>query len=619
MAMAMSFPMRGYYMSNNEPTKKEKSFLEREHEQGLNAVENDVTDESSESDEKTVIKGQTKFKEFMSTPLIRGATVVGTIVIVGAITLAVSMQDGGSKESIDGRDGVTGVEVNTITKQGDHITEGQAQHLTEQQRLQAEQAAAEGKTNAVVITTYTADKQNQTATIYQQETVTTKVIAQEFLIDGKNMFDTSRYERRTFADTGETYFYDKQTKNQITLTTEKQVELRDLDLKTKGHSDVKVYGQNQPQNAIFNTQQQSGQNPNQAHNNNSGNGGNGGQQQQAQAGDASQEQPEFTEDADVASARARLATGYTTYHAQVTDIQNQYSVNQQTYMNHREQQLQQRMAYTNGSFSQAQNNVQQLMNRGQSFAPLQFGVPKSQNQQQQQNNQQPNPQYQNQQNNGSYQKINYNTSGNTQLTQSAANTPLPKGVIRAGTSFAVVVTKEVNTDYTTSVQGYIASGPFTGSTVHGYVVQQNRDIGVVFTAVQRPNPRLPLIAVNARAEGFTKGSNVSTDVNRHYVQNYTHAIITSAISGYGNAYSNLGESTTITRADGSTVTTNDGKTTEREIYGNIAQQLGTRLQQDIAHLGNRPPTFKIAVGTVLQMRIITDWDTNTTTNSISTM
>lgn len=202
---------------------------------------------------------------------------------------------------------------------------------------------------------------------------------------------------------------------------------------------------------------------------------------------------------------------------------------------------------------------------------------------------------------------------------SATNGLLPNHVVRAGTTYQVVVTKTANSDVGNVVEARIANGPFAGSTVYGVMVPKGRDIGVNFTSIQRPNPRSPIIAVKAVAANFkVDKAQIATSVDRHYVQNYTAAAATSMLKGYGDAYSSRNRAgTTIERSDGTIITSTEGQSTSREVRANIAQDFSARLQKDLEHyLGERPPTFIIKAGTLLNMRITADWDTRQTVSSI---
>lgn len=203
------------------------------------------------------------------------------------------------------------------------------------------------------------------------------------------------------------------------------------------------------------------------------------------------------------------------------------------------------------------------------------------------------------------------------VTGLTSNGLLPVSVMRAGTTWQMVVTNSVNTDEGLQVIGQLVTGKFAGSRIYGYAVQQGRSVGVVFNQIVPPNPRKPLIPISAMAT--TIGSEkpaVATSKNSHYVQNYGVMIATSAISGYGDAYANTG-TTVIQQSDGTVITAKDKDVDKEQVTGEILSKVGQQLSSDISKLGNRPPTFKIAQGTVLNVTLLQNLDINSTTDSLS--
>lgn len=194
---------------------------------------------------------------------------------------------------------------------------------------------------------------------------------------------------------------------------------------------------------------------------------------------------------------------------------------------------------------------------------------------------------------------------------------LPKNVLRAGTTWQMIVTNSVNTDEGLQVVGEIINGKFSGSKLYGIATPQGRSIGVNFTQILPPNPRKPAIPIQAMATTvFTEKTAVATSKDNHYGQNYGVMVLTSAIEGYGSAYSGTG-TTVVNQSDGTVITSKDDKVSSKEITGNIANQVGSRLSQDIAKLGERPPTFKIAQGTVLNVVLTQNLDINAITDTLA--
>lgn len=193
---------------------------------------------------------------------------------------------------------------------------------------------------------------------------------------------------------------------------------------------------------------------------------------------------------------------------------------------------------------------------------------------------------------------------------------LPKNVIRAGTKWQVVITKPVNTDEGLQVVGEIVGGKFSGSTIYGMVQQSGRNIGVQFNTIAQPNSRKPLMPIMAYATTLgTQKTAVSKDVNNHYVQNYGIKGLTAILRGYGEAYENSGENVIITD-NGTVITTTDSKPSSDKIRGEVLGELGKDLTADIGKLGNRAPTYKIPMGTVVNVVLSNDLDVNGISSSI---
>lgn len=193
---------------------------------------------------------------------------------------------------------------------------------------------------------------------------------------------------------------------------------------------------------------------------------------------------------------------------------------------------------------------------------------------------------------------------------------LPINVIRAGTKWQAVITKSVNTDEGLQVIGELVTGKFAGSTVYGVIEQSGRDIGVRFTSIAPPNPRKPLIPLSAYATtiGGQKTA-VSTDKKNHYLQNYGIMTLTSILQGVGDAYEDSGETSVITDS-GNIITTKPSEPSSKKIRGEVLGELGEKLNEDISKLGGRAATYKVAIGTVVNVVLSDDLDINGTASSI---
>lgn len=208
-------------------------------------------------------------------------------------------------------------------------------------------------------------------------------------------------------------------------------------------------------------------------------------------------------------------------------------------------------------------------------------------------------------------------------TPNSTNNPqsprlLPTSTIRQGTAWLVMITQDVNSDKSNTVQGIILDGYYKGATIRGRIVQigsRNQNITVQFDTIEPKNPRQPIVVLSAEAMNLKDNSPaVATDIDRHYVQNYGAIVLESVAQGYGEAYSNVGETTVVTDS-GNVVTTRSNKPDTATVRGEAIGALADRLNQDIVRLGNRPMTFKIAKGTVVKVRLLSNLDTITGTST----
>lgn len=189
-------------------------------------------------------------------------------------------------------------------------------------------------------------------------------------------------------------------------------------------------------------------------------------------------------------------------------------------------------------------------------------------------------------------------------------------VLRAGTNIPVIVTKSVNTDEGTRVTAEIISGKFAGSKVYGTVYPTGRSMGIRFDRIAPKNPKKPLIPINAIANTIgTQKEAVATNIKRHYGQNYGILALTSILEGYGEAYSDAGQTSIVTDS-GNVVTVTDGEVDSDKIRGKVIGSLGSRLTNDVSRLGNRAPTYYVAQGTVVNMVLTSNWDTTSVASDL---
>lgn len=194
---------------------------------------------------------------------------------------------------------------------------------------------------------------------------------------------------------------------------------------------------------------------------------------------------------------------------------------------------------------------------------------------------------------------------------------LASHIVRVGTTWNVVVENEVNTDNGTTVFARALSGPYAGSRLIGTINSAGiagRSAGVVFETLipERRNKN----AIPIRAVGMTLGdldTNISTSVNRHFLQRYSALIAQGITGGYGEAYSgNTGVTSQVINPDGSVTTvSNKEQPDSKEIRGQVIGQLGSELQGEFSRVRARPATFTVARGTPLTIMFVENVDNKT--------
>lgn len=194
---------------------------------------------------------------------------------------------------------------------------------------------------------------------------------------------------------------------------------------------------------------------------------------------------------------------------------------------------------------------------------------------------------------------------------------LPKNIIRAGTKWQAVITNQVNSDDGLQVTAELVTGKLAGSTVYGVIRPSGRNVGVQWETIAPPNPRKPLIPIEAYATTLASNkTGISDDVTYHYGQNYGIKALTSIMKGYGEAYADSNQTVTY-GPDGNVTSVTSGKPDSKEIRGEVLKELGDQLTQDIAKLGNRAPTYKVPMGKIVNIVLSSDFDINGTAQSIN--
>lgn len=588
---------------------------------------------------------------------ILGNTWVRLVLIIGGILttlfLIVFIRGMGDEQVRFNFGETTSIEVNTEKTGRDNLNKEQAAYLMELQREEARRKARAGESSAAVIElpkasvddinlaeqTQLVSIDTQTTDRYaaekaRQEALRAAIEAQRNENKLNLSTNTGRYKEVGSAADGSGYYVDQQT-NQIVVpppaVSSEELYERQLAAQRQMAPTPPRSSQQGTYNTQYNGSQGQGGNQYPQDNNNYGGANNGGQGG-ASAPDSEQAANQRQPDPDLPIIQQKL---YDSYEQQMAEQQAYAArLEEQRRANlERAQAIEQnRRQLAAQAFAEQVQRIEQGTKSGRGGYSSQLYYQPESNNPEDSDNQgvSADPNF-----NGGFSPISYNSNGynnlgyvdpvaggaygSTNVDKDGFSTPkpkpLPRNIVRAGTSWPVVVTKSINTDEGLQVVAQVMGGPFQGSEVYGVVTPTGRDIGINFTSIVPPNPRMPIVPVNAMA--VTIGSQkqaVSSHRNNHYIQNYSVMAAESIIEGYGDAYSNQNE-TVIERGDG-TIITSKGETTKKEVRANILSQFADRLNKDVAKLGDRAPTYYVRQGTVLQMKLLSNMDMHQTANDI---
>lgn len=569
-----------------------------------------------------------QLKRLLSTTWLRLVIIAAVVALVLAFVFIFRSLTADKPMVFDGSEASTSVTVNKKITGKENLNPQQADYLMDKRRQEAAAKAASGESSAAIIELPRATVAQGNMAENSEVTFDQKNLANRYKTNPntgmvndtpgvKPKLDLSNSGRYQPAGS---YYIDKET-NTMIVTPEAEAQLRAQAKAEMAASDSKAQG-----NATYNTSQQDGGNNGQYNSNDGGNNGagnnNGGNNNGGDYGAGADQQVQQREpDADLPLIQQRL---YNDYDRQLQE-QEQYQAQMEAQRESNRQAAleiqRERSRLAQQSLGNQLRDMERQRQGSSGFSTKPYTPSKPQSNGGGQGGQQPqNPMQTPMQTQPSdFVRSAYTTNTMSSEPVNGESTPrpglLPNNVIRAGTSWPVVVTKSVNTDEGLQIIAQVMDGPFSGSEVYGIVQQTGRDIGISFTRIVPPNPRKPIIPVNAMA--LTIGGQkqaVSSDKKNHYAQNYSVMVAESIIEGYGDAYADQNTSTII-QSDG-TVITSKGETTRKEVQGNILSQFADRLNNDVSRLGNRAPTYFVRQGAVLQMKLLTNLDRNQVASDI---
>ena len=209
---------------------------------------------------------------------------------------------------------------------------------------------------------------------------------------------------------------------------------------------------------------------------------------------------------------------------------------------------------------------------------------------------------------------------------SKATAPESSPIIKAGTIYFAILDTGVNSDFPdTPVLATIIAGPYKGAKLLG-------KISITQNATTQSADRVSLTFNLMNMDGWEKSQSITafaidpqtahtvlaSSVNYHYLVRYGAMLGSAFLSGYANAISNAG-ATTSTGIFGTTTTHPELSAASKLAVG--LGQVGTTLGTATANYINTPPTVKVNSGVglgILFMSDLTLSDTGPTTTTTTT-
>jgi len=168
-----------------------------------------------------------------------------------------------------------------------------------------------------------------------------------------------------------------------------------------------------------------------------------------------------------------------------------------------------------------------------------------------------------------------------------------KVIVNAGSiSYAQTITS-LNSDILGPVLAQILSGPFAGARIIGSVSVKDDYMVLEFQRIVKDD-----VSYSVSAVGMDKDTTLTgqvTSINHHYYERVILPAAAKFISGYANALSQTGTSTTV-GSGGATTANNPIPSPKQSIYGGLNASAST-ISKILLQDSNKPLTIKIAKGT----------------------
>ena len=207
---------------------------------------------------------------------------------------------------------------------------------------------------------------------------------------------------------------------------------------------------------------------------------------------------------------------------------------------------------------------------------------------------------------GTKQKLGYNSANYPKYKAPVENNSLSPvnpsvvsqsqpTIIKAGTSMKARLDNSVNTDKGSDIFATVIGGNFNGAKLIGSLAQAKTDIQfdikrMIFKGVEYQ------VSIRSFTLG-NKQSGMADSVQKHTAQRLGNLALATVFEGYGEAYSNLGE----TVVNGNNVVISKSEPNNKEIAGRIAGNLGTEFTSIARSNMSRPATYHVSAGKVFEI------------------
>lgn len=177
-------------------------------------------------------------------------------------------------------------------------------------------------------------------------------------------------------------------------------------------------------------------------------------------------------------------------------------------------------------------------------------------------------------------------------------------VIKAGTVMFGVLDTGINSDEPSPILATIVLGELKGAKLLGQFTRVDKKVLVSFTTMSLPNVTNSFTINAVAIDPNTARTAIASDVNSHYLLRYGTLFASSFLTGFSQAVSQSGATTTV-QPFGGTTTSSPPLTTSDKIAIALGQ-VGTQYAAELGQNFTVPPTVKVDAGVSLGILFMAD-------------